>query len=81
MSAISPEEWTAILLSLRVAAIATLVATPLGIAVAWLHKAAALTKRSFLGKGWITVSTFDFTSDEARANPLAPHVLKALAES
>ena len=52
-----------------------------GIAVAWLHKAAALTKRSFLGKGWITVSTFDFTSSEAQANPLAPHVLKALAES
>lgn len=52
-----------------------------GIAVAWLHKAAALTKRSFLGKGWITVSTFDFTSEEAQANPLAPHVLKALAES
>jgi len=52
-----------------------------GIAVAWLHKAAALTKRSFLGKGWMTVSTFDFTSDEAQANPLAPHVLKALAES
>ena len=52
-----------------------------GIAVAWLHKAAALTKRSFLGKGWITVSTFDFTSAEAQANPLAAHVLKALAES
>jgi hypothetical protein len=30
---------------------------------------------------WITVSTFDFTSSEAQANPLAPHVLKALAES
>jgi len=52
-----------------------------GIAVAWLHKAAALTKRSFLGKGWMTVSTFDFTSEEAQANPLATHVLKALAES
>jgi hypothetical protein len=52
-----------------------------GIAVAWLHKAAALTKRSFLGKGWMTVSTFDLTSDEAAANPLAPHLLKALALS
>ena len=52
-----------------------------GIAVAWLHKAAALSKRTFLGKGWMTVSTFDFTSDEARSNPLAPHVLKALAAS
>ena len=45
MSAISPEEWTAILLSLRVASIATLVATPLGIAVAWL-----LARRDFWGK-------------------------------
>ncbi len=45
MSAISPEEWTAILLSLRVASIATLVATPLGIAVAWL-----LARYDFWGK-------------------------------
>ena len=45
MSAISPEEWTAILLSLRVAAIAPLVATPLGIAVAWL-----LARFDFWGK-------------------------------
>lgn len=45
MSAISAEEWTAILLSLRVAAVATLVATPLGIAVAWL-----LARREFWGK-------------------------------
>jgi hypothetical protein len=52
-----------------------------GIAVAWLHKAAALSKRTFLGKGWMTVSTFDFTSEEAQQNPLAAHVLKALAQS
>lgn len=45
MSEISAEEWTAILLSLRVAAIATLVATPIGIAVAWL-----LARREFWGK-------------------------------
>ena len=45
MSEISAEEWTAILLSLRVAAVATLVATPLGIAVAWL-----LARRNFWGK-------------------------------
>ena len=45
MSEISAEEWTAILLSLRVAAVATLVATPLGIAVAWL-----LARREFWGK-------------------------------
>ncbi len=38
-------EWTAILLSLRVATVATLVATPLGIAVAWL-----LARREFWGK-------------------------------
>jgi molybdate transport system permease protein len=45
VSAISPEEWTAILLSVRVASIATLVATPLGIAVAWL-----LARYDFWGK-------------------------------
>src|SRR6195952_2827763 len=45
MSSISPTEWTAILLSLRVAVVATLVATPLGIAVAWL-----LARRDFWGK-------------------------------
>src|SRR3954466_9292764 len=42
---LSPAEWTAILLSLRVAVVATLVATPVGIAVAWL-----LARRSFRGK-------------------------------
>lgn len=42
---ISPAEWTAIELSLRVAVVATLVSTPLGIAVAWL-----LARREFWGK-------------------------------
>ena len=42
---ISPTEWTAILLSLRVATVATLVATPVAIAVAWL-----LARREFWGK-------------------------------
>ena len=42
---ISPTEWTAILLSLRVAVIATLVATPFGIGLAWL-----LARRDFWGK-------------------------------
>jgi molybdate transport system permease protein len=41
----TPTEWTAIGLSLRVAAVATLVATPLGIALAWL-----LARRNFWGK-------------------------------
>src|SRR5258705_2298264 len=45
MFEISPAEWTAILLSLRVAVIATLVATPFGIALAWL-----LARRDFWGK-------------------------------
>src|SRR5213596_4001301 len=45
MSWISPAEWTAILLSLRVAVIATLVATPFGIALAWL-----LARYDFWGK-------------------------------
>ena len=42
---ISPAEWTAILLSLRVAVVATLVATPFGIALAWL-----LARHEFWGK-------------------------------
>ena len=42
---ISPAEWTAIWLTLRVAVVATLVSTPLGIAVAWL-----LARRDFWGK-------------------------------
>jgi hypothetical protein len=50
-------------------------------AVGWLHHAAAFVKRSFLGKGWLTVSTFDLTSPKAHQNPLAPYLLKALAES
>ncbi|QND74444.1 molybdate ABC transporter permease subunit [Tardiphaga robiniae] len=45
MSDISPEEWTAILLSVRVAVIATLISTPIGIGVAWL-----LARRDFWGK-------------------------------
>jgi Glycosyl hydrolases family 2, sugar binding domain/Glycosyl hydrolases family 2 len=52
-----------------------------GVAVGWLHHAAAFVKRSFLGKGWLTVSTFDLTSPQAQANPLAAHLMKALAES
>jgi molybdate transport system permease protein len=42
---ITPTEWTAILLSLRVATVATLIATPPGIALAYL-----LARRDFWGK-------------------------------
>jgi hypothetical protein len=52
-----------------------------GVAVGWLHHAAAFVKRSFLGNGWLTVSTFDLTSPQAQENPLAPHLVKALAQS
>ena len=48
MLELSPTEWTAILLSLRVGTVATLVATPLGIAVAWL-----LARREFWGKALV----------------------------
>src|SRR5215471_1855885 len=41
----TPEEWTAVRLSLLVATTATLVSLPFGIAVAWL-----LARRSFWGK-------------------------------
>jgi hypothetical protein len=52
-----------------------------GVTVAWLHKAAAFTKREFLGKGWMTVSTFELRSRASAENPLAPHLLRALAAS
>jgi molybdate transport system permease protein len=43
--ALSPSEWTAVRLSLRVSAWATLVSLPFGIAIAWL-----LARREFPGK-------------------------------
>jgi molybdate transport system permease protein len=45
MLELSPEEWTAIRLSLRIALVATLTALPLGIGVAWL-----LARKHFWGK-------------------------------
>ena len=42
---LTPDEWTAIRLSLRIALVATLVALPFGIAVAWL-----LARKDFWGK-------------------------------
>jgi molybdate transport system permease protein len=42
---LSPDEWTAIRLSLRIAVVATVVALPLGVAMAWL-----LARKSFWGK-------------------------------
>jgi molybdate transport system permease protein len=42
---LTPEEWTAIRLSLRIAFVATAVALPFGIAVAWL-----LARKNFWGK-------------------------------
>jgi molybdate transport system permease protein len=45
MLEISPAEWTAVALSLRIGLVAVVVATPLAIAVAWL-----LARRQFWGK-------------------------------
>ena len=45
MLELSPQEWTAVALSLRVAAVATAVSLPFGIAVAWL-----LARKEFPGK-------------------------------
>lgn len=42
---LTPDEWTAVQLSLRIAAVATLVALPFGVAVAWL-----LARKNFWGK-------------------------------
>ena len=45
---LSPQEWTAVLLSLRIAAVATAAALPLGIAAAWL-----LARTNFWGKAFV----------------------------
>jgi molybdate transport system permease protein len=42
---LTPDEWTAVLLSLRIALVATVVALPFGIAIAWL-----LARKEFWGK-------------------------------
>jgi len=42
---LTPDEWVAVRLSLRIAAVATLVALPFGVAVAWL-----LARKNFWGK-------------------------------
>jgi molybdate transport system permease protein len=43
---LSPQEWIAVQLSLRVAVVATVVALPFGVAIAWL-----LARKNFWGKG------------------------------
>ena len=45
MFSLTPDEWTAVALSLRVALVATAVALPFGIAIAWL-----LARKDFWGK-------------------------------
>ncbi len=45
MFELTPEEWTAVALSLRIALVATVVALPFGIAIAWL-----LARKNFWGK-------------------------------
>ena len=45
MFSLTPDEWTAVLLSLRIAVVATVVALPFGIAIAWL-----LARKNFWGK-------------------------------
>ncbi len=45
MFSLTPDEWTAVLLSLRIAAVATVVALPFGIAIAWV-----LARKNFWGK-------------------------------
>ena len=52
-----------------------------GMAVGWLHLAAGFVKRTALGPGWLTIATFDLTSAQASANPLAAHLLRAIVES
>jgi len=52
LSSLTSDEWTAILLSLRIAVVATLVALPFGIAIAWL-----LARQDFKGKRAFEFST------------------------
>ena len=46
MFSLTPDEWTAVELSLRIAVVATVVSLPFGIAIAWL-----LARKQFWGKG------------------------------
>src|SRR5437764_7827992 len=48
MFSLTPDEWTAVLLSLRIAVVATLVSLPFGIAIAW-----ALARKDFWGKALV----------------------------
>ncbi len=50
---LSPAEWTAVALSLRVALVATLVALPFGIALAWL-----LARKEFFGKTLLNAAIY-----------------------
>ena len=52
-----------------------------GVVVAWVHHAAAFVKRSRLGPGRLTVTTFELSTSAASENPLASHVLAAVALS
>ena len=45
MFSLTPDEWTAVALSLRIAAVATVVALPFAVAIAWL-----LARKNFWGK-------------------------------
>ena len=48
MFSLTPDEWTAIQLSLRIAIVATLVALPFGVAIGWL-----LARKNFWGKSLV----------------------------
>ena len=50
-----------------------------GIAVAWVHACAAFVKRTRLGPGQLTVTTFELSDAAAIANPIAPYLLAAIA--
>src|SRR2546423_8050981 len=45
MPSLTPDEWTAVLLSLRIAVVATIVALPFAVAIAWV-----LARKDFWGK-------------------------------
>ena len=63
MFTLTPEELTAVLLSLKVAFVATLASLPFGVAVAWL-----LARKDFPGKALLDAFGFPFRKGEMPAS-------------
>lgn len=49
-----------------------------GAVLGWAHHPVAFVRHVILGKGWMTVTTFDLTSQTTHRNPAAPFLLRAV---